>query len=692
VIVYTIASLAYLPHARVLARSYSRHHAGEKIWVLLIDDVHGTVNERDEPFRVLRTRDLPIETAELHRLALLFGGKLIATIKPWIFRHFLSAGADAALYIDSDFMIYDSLDGMVDPGGEGVILVPHLLSPLPRDGKDPDETSLLGSGMYNAGMFGVSRRDGGFVEFLMERLSRECIFDPSKMRFNEQRWLDFVPSLFPYLVVRDPGIDVAYWNLHERPLSRNGETWSVGGVPLRAFHFSSFDPRGRGAAGRYEWTGSPRIRLESDALLTQLCNDYGSLLYAEGFAESQDRPFAYDILPDGTPVYESMRALFRRSVLDADAGLVAYPPDPFDPLCRSEFDVWASEQYLRAGLSLPRRLGAASISSVSGSNPLRMSGFGSRLRTWFGTGRAGNDLPDPSRRQRSMWAIDLMDRMIVEDAGVRHPTFIEIVPECSGFVCHGPRIPLGSGSYVVTLEFDGEPVGDRVTPQDQALVFEGFVQGYAVGSVAATFSDLLSGRLVLDVQIPENFVRESVLYGLELRLLTRGHLHARLAGIVLESVERLGHAVGSASAHHDWLPVMAGGQAGRRAGVEVMTKPGATGVVVAGPNWRLLPGAYRGVVRMRTSSETGASDVESDSPVAVVEVGANERILASESPTIADLRRGYVELRFVIEECDARPNSEIGVRVRSLTPVAFVVSSVVLDNVPQNSEASASVA
>ena len=36
----------------------------------------------------------------------------------------------------------------------------------------------------------------------------------------DQRWLDFVPSYFEHHVLRDPGVNVAQWNLHERRVRR----------------------------------------------------------------------------------------------------------------------------------------------------------------------------------------------------------------------------------------------------------------------------------------------------------------------------------------------------------------------------------------------------------------------------------------------------------------------------------------
>ena len=106
----------------------------------------------------------------------------------------------------------------------------------------------------------------------MERLKRECIFDAKQMRFNEQRWLDFVPPCSLIGSSRIRVLTLRTGILHERPLEKQGGRWFAGGVPLRAFHFSSFEPRVEGLAGRYELASStPRVRLGRDPLFAELC-------------------------------------------------------------------------------------------------------------------------------------------------------------------------------------------------------------------------------------------------------------------------------------------------------------------------------------------------------------------------------------------------------------------------------------
>jgi hypothetical protein len=686
VIAYTIVSRAYVPHARVLARSYAQHHPGERLWALLIDDLDRQVVDADEPFLVLRLSDLEFDQGEIHRMAMLFGGKLIAVIKPWIFEHFLSQGADTVLYIDGDFVIYDNFEHQIDEAGEGVILVPHVLTPIPRDGKDPDETAILGAGMFNAGMFGVGRDGSDFLQFLKDRLSRECVFDAPRMRFNEQRWLDFVPPLFPHRVVRDPGVDVAYWNLHERRLDKRGDKWFAGGTPLRAFHFSSFDPRTRGVGGRYELDPAPRVRVSEDPLMAELCDEYRQQLFSEGFDEQHDSPFGLESLPDGTPVYHGVRALFTRSVLAADVSGASYPPDPFDCERAGEFRSWVRQEFADEGLSPPRNL-APDIRPSDGAaggpgNPVVApdgSGIMTRVRTRFRSSIGNGEEVTPAvtlagtAAPNVKWSIDWLDRMITDDAGEKFGTHIQVLPDRAGFVCHGPRAPLGPGSYRVQLEFDRHTHSAAATPFDQALVVEAFVQGYVIGSRSATFADLETGLVTLEVQIPDGFIQESLLFGVELRILSRGKVNARLTAVLMEALEDGRPALGEVT-RFNWLSVMAGGGAGSRFGEEIHTIPGEAGIVVSGPNWRLTPGSYRAEMRTRMPRRPRRRAVSCGA--VVFEVVCLDRVLADSRPTLADLAQGELQLEFTITDGDAGPEAQIGICVRTEMPIDVIVSSI----------------
>ena len=70
---------------------------------------------------------------------------------------------------------------------------------------------------------------------------------PDSGFFVDQRWVDFAAGLVPHLtILRDPGYNLAYWNLPKRDLRWDAEHgYTVDGVPLRFFHFSGYDPERR---------------------------------------------------------------------------------------------------------------------------------------------------------------------------------------------------------------------------------------------------------------------------------------------------------------------------------------------------------------------------------------------------------------------------------------------------------------
>ena len=110
----------------------------------------------------------------------------------------------------------------------GLVLSPHNLGSMPRDGRKPNEQDILIAGVYNLGFVGINA--GAFADELLDwwavRLERDCIVDPERGFFVDQRWMDFAPAMAEsFLLLRDPGFNVAYWNLHARPISQRDGAW-----------------------------------------------------------------------------------------------------------------------------------------------------------------------------------------------------------------------------------------------------------------------------------------------------------------------------------------------------------------------------------------------------------------------------------------------------------------------------------
>jgi len=336
----TIIARNYLPYARTLAESFAEHHPGARFTTLILDGG----DDLDEPFDVLSPYEIGIAPDELHRMAMIYDLKELATaVKPWLLRTLLEGGADTAAYFDPDIAIYRPLDDIGELAREhSIVLTPHTTEPIPDDGCLPDYSMIMHAGIYNLGFIAVSERALGFLDWWSGRLSRHCLVALDQALFVDQRWVDFVPALFEHDILRDPGCNVAYWNLHKRDVRRNGDQFEVNGEPLRFFHFSGYKPDTPHILSHHAGT-KPRILLSQNPDLARLCDAYGERVLAHGYGRREADAYEFDRLPGGIAVDSRMRRLFRDELLEAERSGRALPPDPFDPGSTGNFLDWLRE-------------------------------------------------------------------------------------------------------------------------------------------------------------------------------------------------------------------------------------------------------------------------------------------------------------------------------------------------------------
>jgi glycosyltransferase involved in cell wall biosynthesis/GT2 family glycosyltransferase len=336
--VFTIIARNYLAYARVLAASLARHNPGARLHVLILDDPNRSIPP-EPSFEIIRADELPFDRpSDLYTMAAIYDVTELSTaVKPWVFAHLFDRGARVAIYLDPDIEVFDSL-GPLEPltREHGMLLTPHVTEPLPQDGKRPDERDLLLAGIYNLGFLTLSADAAKrFLPWWRERLRRDCLNDPTRGLFVDQRWIDFAPALFEPRILRDPGYNVAYWNLPHRVLTRDGERILnrilVNGRPLRFFHYSGFSPRAPHLLSKHQHA-SLRIRLSDNALLAELCERYAAALEKAGFADSCTLPYGFAATASGLPLDAPTRKALRRTYLEDEAdGRAPSFPNPFSP-------------------------------------------------------------------------------------------------------------------------------------------------------------------------------------------------------------------------------------------------------------------------------------------------------------------------------------------------------------------------
>ena len=298
----TIVSKNYLSYACVLVDSFRQHHPTGRAFVLLVDNLEGRLPPRTEGFELieLAALEIPHLTRMCFQYSIL---ELNTAVKPHFMRYLLTRrGVSRLFYLDPDILIFRSLSelgALLDT--HSILLVPHLTAPTDSDGKAPDERGILRAGVYNLGFLGV-RRDPtvlGFLEWWGRHLVEECFADPDQGLFVDQRWVDLVPGLFSGAhIVRDPGYNVAYWNLTHRQVETTSGEVSVNGRPLHFFHFSGLDVDRLGEVSKYQ----NRYTLDDLPAVRPLFEAYRDRLLLAGYRETSQWSYAFGQFDNGVPI------------------------------------------------------------------------------------------------------------------------------------------------------------------------------------------------------------------------------------------------------------------------------------------------------------------------------------------------------------------------------------------------------
>ena len=398
----TIVAANFVAHARVLAESLVAQHPDASFTVLVVDDEAREMKvdeEIDRRVRWWRLADLGLDTAEIHRLAAIYEvTELCTSVKPLFLRVLLRERRAPVMYLDPDVRLFGSLADIPRLSLEhGLVLTPHTTSAVPDDGRSIDALSVLAAGVYNLGFAGVAPSAEPCLDWWWQQTRRHALNDPAHQMFTDQRWADFIPSLFSAHLLKDPGYNVAYWNLHERPLSCSDGRVHARGVPLRFFHFSGFDASAPWRLSRHQGT-NPRILLDESPVLAKLCEDYAAALNRAGFAASKHRRYGWSVTAGGIELNRRIRRLYRSALMAAERDQTQEPPDPFDTARPSAFTDWLNtpdDQGLRrwsryhAAIYHARADLQVHMPDVDGADA---PAFGNWLRT-FGGAEEGIPLP-----------------------------------------------------------------------------------------------------------------------------------------------------------------------------------------------------------------------------------------------------------------------------------------------------------
>lgn len=259
---FTSFSYSYLNRARVLARTLKQQHPDWMLWAVVTDkEPQGfTFDPENEDFdAVLTAEDLFGDDTE----AWLFGHDVVeacTAVKGKASVEILDQpGCEKLVYLDPDIAVINPLDEIIDLlDRHSIVLTPHQTDPEPRSNRmaiRDNEFASLDYGVFNLGFVAMANDAEGrrFAHWWDDRLRDWCHDRLDLGLFVDQKWCNLVPCFFDNVkVLRDPGYNVASWNLSQRKMRYDESgTALINGRPLRFYHFTKLGPVGDSMTQRY---------------------------------------------------------------------------------------------------------------------------------------------------------------------------------------------------------------------------------------------------------------------------------------------------------------------------------------------------------------------------------------------------------------------------------------------------------
>jgi hypothetical protein len=340
-VIFTVCNLAYLPKALALAESVMLHEQ-KKIKIYLFDKKIQCEFPTDIA-EIIWIEDLSIEN--LYTYAFKYDITEFSTsLKPYISLELLK-DYESVVFLDPDTFLFNSIESIWNTlYEESFILTPHFITP-----KEDSDVGMMRFGSFNLGFFAVSNEDESisFLNWWNERCLNLCYFETQFGLSTDQKWVSIAPCFFPKLYISfDLGNNVAFWNAHERKISKdeNNNYLVNNEFKLNFFHFSSFDEENPELLSKRPFSDQNMKRED----LLELSLIYLSVLKKYKLPITKT-PYGFDYMSDGSYISPTLRKAYA-SVYES------FPKDhnPFSDeivknFVKKNFLVESKKQYISRG-------------------------------------------------------------------------------------------------------------------------------------------------------------------------------------------------------------------------------------------------------------------------------------------------------------------------------------------------------
>lgn len=317
---FTVCNTSYFPKAIVLAESLFIE-TGNKLQIYVADKKNELVPVL--PFYEIKwVEDENIE--RLKHLAFMYDVTEFSTsIKPLLTLKLLK-DFKKVIYLDPDICVYSDLSDLnllLDT--YPILLTPHYITPI-NDIKENYDLGLMRFGSFNLGFYAVNDSDEGieFLNWWSERCINLCFAESQFGLSVDQKWVSLAPCFFSGIkILFDKGYNMAFWNIHERTLSKIENEFIVNNTTkLKFFHFSSFDINNPYKISKrpHKWINEGRQDL------TEICVQYAENLIKYDYKLSKVK-YSYDYMSNGAYISPTLRRAYAAIYNELD-----FNHNPFD--------------------------------------------------------------------------------------------------------------------------------------------------------------------------------------------------------------------------------------------------------------------------------------------------------------------------------------------------------------------------
>ncbi|MCQ9204963.1 MAG: glycosyltransferase [Omnitrophica bacterium] len=243
--IFTLCSINYLAYAKILGDSLLKFNPNLRFIIGLVDVIECNIDLSEfSSFEIIEINktNIPYFEEKTRNYDIV---ELNTAIKPSFFKYLFRTNKNLmkVIYLDPDIAVFDKLTPAFEALDKfDVVLTPHIIKPM-KDKQIIDEELFLKYGLCNLGFIGVKRSDSAFdlLDWWERKMLHQCRRQPENGLWVDQKWMDLAPILFEHIgILKHPGLNVAWWNTHERHIIKKDDKLFVNNkYPLIFFHFGA---------------------------------------------------------------------------------------------------------------------------------------------------------------------------------------------------------------------------------------------------------------------------------------------------------------------------------------------------------------------------------------------------------------------------------------------------------------------